>query len=106
MKLLRVAAKPCQLRGIAGNNRPGFLPVRRSVAKQATDARIAPFAGVFMHALQFLELGGRMTFHAIFARFDANVFRAGRHRFSFVFSGKVIKTADDYDNDDNKKQIA
>lgn len=105
-KLFRVPTKLGQLRGIAGNNTPGFLPVRRGVTKQTTDARIAPFAWVFMHALQFLEPGGRMAFHAIFARFDAHMFRARRHGFGFVFSGKVIKTTDDNDNDDNKKQIA
>lgn len=75
------------------------------MAKQATDARITPFAGMFMLAFQFFESGWQMTLKTIFARAHGCVLSASGHWFGSVARGQVIQTANDNNYDQGKNQV-
>lgn len=77
------------------------------MAEQATDARVTPFARMFMLPLKRGERLWQMAFQTIFARLHGQMLRRLQwERLGAIFSREIIKTTDDGQNDGDKDQVA
>ena len=83
----------------------GFDFAPRFMTERASDARVFPFARMFVLQFERAERFSRMTFYAISAAHRHLVIGIGGHGFDLGFRRKVSKTTDDGEHEQGEKEI-
>ena len=76
------------------------------VTQRASNARVAPFARMFVFYLKCAQRFSRVAFHAIGARHRHGMLGVRGHRLNFGFGREVIEQADDGENEQGKEKVA